>query len=137
MQCDSVCTCMNVHVAYMHVKYPYFSRTVTNLGTLSHCPKQSLHYPDYFFAPRSSGGGAAQLMHTREMEQSTLCALLSCKLNNSSSFYDFETPTELLKMDKTATVNYNKAHCSKLTVRAVTQRAARSAKTTYFRHSGS
>ena len=33
-----------------------------------------------------------------------LCAHLSCKLNNSSSCYDLETPTELLKTAKTVTM---------------------------------
>ena len=36
------------------------------------------------------------------IEQSTFCALLSCKLNNTSSCYDLETPTELLKIAKSA-----------------------------------
>ena len=76
------------------VNRPYFSGTVTNLGTV---PLSRTVASLSLFAQRSSGGGTAQLMRTREMEQSTLCALLSCKLNNNSSCYDFETPTELLK----------------------------------------
>ena len=37
-----------------------------------------------------------------EMEQSTLCALVSCKLNSSYNCFDLEIPKELLK--------YNRAH---------------------------
>ena len=47
-----------------------------------------------------------------EMEQSTLCALLACKLN-SDCCYKLSTPTELLHKAKRATTEYNKAHCSK------------------------
>ena len=39
----------------------------------------------------------AQLIRTRVHHALYLCAHLSCKLNNSSSCYDLETPTELFK----------------------------------------
>ena len=39
-----------------------------------------------------------------EMDQSTLCALVLCKLNSNSNCYDLETPKELLKRAKVATV---------------------------------
>ena len=48
-----------------------------------------------------------------EMEQSTLCALLSCKLNSSCNCYDLETPKELLEKTKGATMDYNTAHSAR------------------------
>lgn len=47
-----------------------------------------------------------------EMEQSTLCALLACKLNCDSHCYELNTPKDLLQVAKTATKEYNKAHSS-------------------------
>lgn len=44
--------------------------------------------------------------HT-EMDQSTLCALVSCKLNSNSDCFALETPSELLKCAKGATMEYN------------------------------
>jgi len=46
-------------------------------------------------------------------DQSTLCALVPCKLNSNSNCYDLETLKELLKRAKVATVEYNKAHSMK------------------------
>ena len=48
-----------------------------------------------------------------EMDQSTLCALVSCKLNSNSDCYDLEMPKELLKRAKVATVEYNRTHSMK------------------------
>lgn len=48
-----------------------------------------------------------------EMEQSTLCALLSCKMNCDCPCYELDTPKELLRAAKVATMEYNRAHCSK------------------------
>lgn len=48
-----------------------------------------------------------------QMEQNTLCALVSCKLNNDQKCYELETPTELLRKARTATKEYNRAHSSK------------------------
>jgi hypothetical protein len=48
-----------------------------------------------------------------QMDQSTLCALVSCKLNSDSKCYDLVTPDELLKQARTATMEYNRAHSSK------------------------
>ena len=48
-----------------------------------------------------------------EMEQSTLCALLSCKLNSSCNCFDLETPKELLEKAKGATMDYNTAHSAR------------------------
>ena len=50
--------------------------------------------------------------HRSEMEQSTLCALVCCKLNNSCCCYQLETPADLLKSAKQATSEYNRAHSS-------------------------
>lgn len=49
-----------------------------------------------------------------QMEQNTLCALVSCKLNNDAKCYELETPNELLSRACTATMDYNKAHSSKV-----------------------
>ena len=48
-----------------------------------------------------------------QLDQSTLCALVSCKLNSDSRCYDLATPEGLLKQAKTATMEYNRAHSSK------------------------
>ena len=48
-----------------------------------------------------------------QMDQSTLCALISCKLNNDSKCFELATPEELLKQARTATMEYNRAHRSK------------------------
>ena len=48
-----------------------------------------------------------------QMDQSTLCALISCKVNNDSVCFQLDTPTILLKEAKSATVKYNSAHSSK------------------------
>ena len=48
-----------------------------------------------------------------EMEQSTLCALVACKLNSDCDCFKLETPKELLKKAKGATTAYNKEHSSK------------------------
>ena len=45
-----------------------------------------------------------------EMEQDTLCALLACKLNSNSTFYELDTPKELLQVANRATKEYNDAH---------------------------
>ena len=47
------------------------------------------------------------------LEQNTLCALVSCKLNNDQKCYELDTPSELLTKARTATKDYNKAHSSK------------------------
>ena len=47
-----------------------------------------------------------------ELNRSTLCALLSCKLNCNSSCFNLHTPDELLSRAKHATVEYNKAHAT-------------------------
>ena len=47
-----------------------------------------------------------------ELNPSTLCALLSCKLNCNSSCFNLHTPDELLSRAKHATVEYNKAHAT-------------------------
>ena len=47
-----------------------------------------------------------------EMEQSTLCALLACKMNCDCPCYELETPKELLRAAKVATMEYNRAHSS-------------------------
>ena len=41
-----------------------------------------------------------------EMEQSTLCALVSCKLNRSCDCFKLDTPKELLKKAKVSTMEY-------------------------------
>ena len=46
-----------------------------------------------------------------EMDKSMLCALVSCNLNSNSNCYDLETPKELLKRAKVATVENNR-ECS-------------------------
>ena len=46
-----------------------------------------------------------------EMNKSMLCALVSCNLNSNSNCYDLETPKELLKRAKVATVENNR-ECS-------------------------
>lgn len=48
-----------------------------------------------------------------EMEQSTLCALLTCKMNCDCPCYELDTPKELLRAAKVATMEYNRAHSSK------------------------
>ena len=48
-----------------------------------------------------------------QMDQSTLCALISCKLNSDSKCFELATPNELLRQAKTATMEYNRAHGSK------------------------
>ena len=48
-----------------------------------------------------------------QMDQSTLCALMSCKINNDSVCFQLDTPTILLKEAKSATLKYNSAHSSK------------------------
>lgn len=48
-----------------------------------------------------------------EMDQSTLCPLLSCKLNSDIECYRLEAPKELLNKAKHATMEYNRAHTSK------------------------
>ena len=48
-----------------------------------------------------------------EMEQSTLCALVSCKLNSNCDCLKLDTPKVLLKKAKVATMEYNRAHSSK------------------------
>lgn len=48
-----------------------------------------------------------------EMEQDTLCALLTCKINCDCSCYELDTPKELLRAAKVATMEYNRAHSSK------------------------
>ncbi len=50
--------------------------------------------------------------YRKEMEQDTLCALLTCKLNCDCACYQLETPKELLRAAKVATMEYNKAHSS-------------------------
>lgn len=45
-----------------------------------------------------------------EMEQSTLCALLSCKLNSNIDCFELETPSDLLRNAKRATMDYNRQH---------------------------
>ena len=47
-----------------------------------------------------------------EMEQSTLCALLSCKLNSKLNINCFvlETPLDFLRNAKRATMDYNRQH---------------------------
>ena len=45
-----------------------------------------------------------------DLEQSTLCALLSCKLNCDFNCFELETPTDLLRRAKGATVEYNRSH---------------------------
>ena len=40
-----------------------------------------------------------------EMEPSTLCALLSCKLNSNVDCFELETPLDLLRNAKRATMN--------------------------------
>ena len=47
-----------------------------------------------------------------EMDQSTLCALLSGKLNNDTECYRLEPTKELLTKAKHATMEYNRAHIS-------------------------
>ena len=47
-----------------------------------------------------------------QMDQSTLCALISCKVNNDTVCFQLDTPTSLLKEAKSATVKYNLAHSS-------------------------
>ena len=49
-----------------------------------------------------------------QMDQSTLCALISCKVNNDTVCFQLQTPTPLLKQAKSATLNYNVAHSSKV-----------------------
>lgn len=45
-----------------------------------------------------------------EMEPSTLCALVACKLNNDSTCFELNTPKGLLTKAKSSTMDYNKAH---------------------------
>ena len=45
-----------------------------------------------------------------DLEQSTLCALLSCKLNCDFNCFELETPTDLLRRAKGATMEYNRSH---------------------------
>ena len=47
-----------------------------------------------------------------QLEQSTLCALIGCKLNSSHSCYQLETQDDLIKSAKHATMEYNRAHTS-------------------------
>ena len=51
-----------------------------------------------------------------QLEQSTLCALIGCKLNSSHSCYQLETTDDLIKSAKHATMEYNRAHLLQLTV---------------------
>ena len=48
-----------------------------------------------------------------QMDQSTLCALLACKMNSDYKCYDLATPSDLLRNAKSATMEYNRAHSSK------------------------
>ena len=48
-----------------------------------------------------------------EMYPSTLCALISCKLNSDSKCFELATPNELLRQAKTAIMECNIAHGSK------------------------
>ena len=50
-----------------------------------------------------------------DLEQTKLCALVSCKFNSDCNCFELETPKEPLKSAKGATIDYNKAHCSKST----------------------
>ena len=45
-----------------------------------------------------------------KMEQSTLCALLSCKLNSDVDCFELETPLDLLRNAKRATMDYSRQH---------------------------
>ena len=45
-----------------------------------------------------------------DLEQTTLCALVSCKLNSDCNCFELETPKQLLLSAKGATMEYNKAH---------------------------
>lgn len=49
-----------------------------------------------------------------QLDQSTLCALISCKVNNDFVCFQLDTPTGLLKQAKSATNTYNLAHSSKV-----------------------
>ena len=44
--------------------------------------------------------------------ESTLCALVSCKLNSNYTCFELETPRVLLDRARAATKEYNKAHSS-------------------------
>jgi hypothetical protein len=45
-----------------------------------------------------------------ELDQSTLCALVACKLNDDSKCFKLDTPTDLLQTAKSSTSDYNKEH---------------------------
>ena len=51
-------------------------------------------------------------IHCSQMDQSTLCALISCKVNNDTVCFQLDTPTSIMKEAKSATVKYNLAHSS-------------------------
>lgn len=46
--------------------------------------------------------------------RSTLCALVSCKLNCDCNCYEFETPKDLLIRAKRATIECNKEHSTNI-----------------------
>ncbi len=48
--------------------------------------------------------------HRTEMDSSTLCAQLSCKLNSDVDCFELDTPVELIKTTKHATMDYNREH---------------------------
>ena len=48
-----------------------------------------------------------------QIDQSTLCALVSFKLNCDSKCFELETLAKFLEEARTTTMNYNKAHSSK------------------------
>ena len=47
-----------------------------------------------------------------EMDQSTLCALLACKLNTNVNCFELDTPKDLIRNAKRATMEYNRQHTS-------------------------
>ena len=48
-----------------------------------------------------------------QLDQRTLCALVSCKLNSDCRCFELATPNGLLQQARTATMEYNRAHSSK------------------------
>jgi len=64
--------------------------------------------------PIQKGKEGLAFKYRNKLDQSTLCALLSCKLNNNGKCYELATLSELANSKaKTATMEYIRAHGSK------------------------
>ena len=84
------------------VRFPVLSRLMKILLVIPHSNAASERT---FFMLRN-----IDTMHRSDLQQDTICALLSCKLNSDACCYDFQWPDELLHQCKQATLQYNDMH---------------------------